>query len=119
MRKNPCLEAALKELEAVGIRQVEQVVGGKHLQVRWQVNGHGLRVYNMAQTASDWRSVHNTRAGIRKMLREDGMLTRPERVEPTTPSITPKQDRFTKLEQRVETLENLVRTILQTGEHRA
>jgi hypothetical protein len=37
--RNPCLEVALRELEAVGIRDVEQVRGGKHLQLRWQVNG--------------------------------------------------------------------------------
>ena len=41
--RNPCLEIALRELEAVGIRDVEQVRGGKHWQLRWQVNGHGLR----------------------------------------------------------------------------
>ena len=40
--RNPCLKAALKELDAAGIRQVEQVNGGKHLQLRWQTNSRAL-----------------------------------------------------------------------------
>ena len=62
--RNECLAAALPELDAVGIRAVEQVRGGKHLQLRWQVNGCGLRIYNIPVTPSDWRAAHNTRAGI-------------------------------------------------------
>jgi hypothetical protein len=80
--RNPCLEIALRELEAVGIRDVEQVRGGKHWQLRWQVNEHGLRVYTIPGTPGDWRSPHNVRAEIRRMLREDGLLVTTERPEP-------------------------------------
>src|SRR5262245_16040047 len=116
--RNECLAVALRELAAVGLRDVEQVHGGKHLQLRWQVNGHGLRVYNIPVTASDWRAVHNTRAGIRRMLREDGVLHAPERQEPAPPP-TPKPDRLTALEQRVAALEEFVRTIQTMGGHHA
>ena len=36
----------------------------------------------MPATPSDWRSVRNTRAGVRRMLREDGLLVEPERADP-------------------------------------
>ena len=112
--RNPCLEIALRELEAVGIRDVEQVRGGKHWQLRWRVNGHGLRVYSLPGTPSDWRSSHNVRAEIRRMLREDGLLAAPERPEPAPTSAAPKIDRVAELERRVAALEELVHTI-QTG----
>jgi hypothetical protein len=38
--KNSCLAAALQEVDAARIRDVERAYGGKHLQLRWQVNGH-------------------------------------------------------------------------------
>ena len=107
-RKNPCLETALRELREAGISDVQQSFGGKHVQLRWQTNGHGLRIYNMPATPSDWRSVRNTRAGVRRMLREDGLLVEPERANPT-PLPVPKLDRFTVLEQRVAALEEQVR----------
>jgi hypothetical protein len=72
--RNPCLDAALAELEAVGIRSYELARGGKHLQLRWSVNGHPTRVLTIAGTPSDWRSLHNTRADIRKLLRLDGLI---------------------------------------------
>src|SRR5262245_40487197 len=115
--RNPCLEIALRELEAVGIRNVEQVRGGKHWQLRWQVNGHGPRVYTIPGTPGDWRSPHNVRAEVRRMLREDGLLAAPERLEESTPAPTPKLDRFAQLERRMTMLEELVRTI-QTGRRR-
>ncbi len=112
--RNPCLEIALRELEAVGIRDVERVRGGKHWQLRWQVNEHGLRIYTLSGTPSDWRSSHNVRAEIRRMLREDGLLAAPERPEGPTSAPTPKLDRLAELERRMTMLEDLVRTI-QTG----
>jgi hypothetical protein len=112
--RNPCLEIALRELAAVGIRDVEQAHGGKHLQLRWRVNGHGLRIYHVPATPSDWRSAHNTRADIRRMLREDGVLTTPERAEPPSPP-APKPDRIAELERRLQAIEDFIRTI-KTGE---
>jgi hypothetical protein len=100
--KNPCLAAALAELESAGIRDVEQVRGGKHVQVRWKVNGHGLRAYTLPSTPSDIRASRNTRAGIRRMLRADGVITERERLEPKPPI---KVDRVSALERRVEALE--------------
>ena len=104
----------MRELEAVGIRDVEQIHGGKHWQLRWRVNGHGLRIYNVPCSPSDWRSPHNARAQVRRLLREDGILVAPERPAstPKPPSSAPKPDRIAELERRVQVLEDLVRTIL-------
>ena len=106
--RNACLEAALAELEAAGIRDVAQSHGGKHIQLRWSVNGNGLRIYSLPATPSDVRSSHNTRAGIRRILRADGVLMTPERK----PSATPKPlDRITALERRVADLEQMLRQL--------
>jgi hypothetical protein len=115
--RNPCLEVALRELDAAGIRDVEQVRGSKHLQLRWQVNGHGLRVYSVPGTPGDWRSSHNVRADIRRLLREDGVLAAPERAEPPPSPPAPKPDRLAELERRVEALEEFVRTMQAGGCH--
>jgi hypothetical protein len=102
MKKNPCLDAALQELSAAGVRDVKQAYGGKHLQLRWPVNGSGVeRMYSMPSTPSDVRSAANTRADIRRILREDGMLFTAERRPPA-----PKMpDRATVLERRIVALE--------------
>lgn len=113
--QNPCLDAALHELESAGIRDVAQARGGKHLQLRWKVNGHGLRMYPVPLTPSDWRSPLNVRAEIRRLLREDGVL--PERSERPAPppKPAPKPDRLTELEQRITALEAIVRTMQTQG----
>ena len=49
--RNHCLETALRELEAVGIRDVEQVRGGKHWQLRWQGAARLLRGGNTERLA--------------------------------------------------------------------
>jgi hypothetical protein len=105
--KNDCLEAALHELELAGIRDVEQAHGGKHLQLRWSVNGHIRRVYTLPSTPSDpLRGPRNTRAQIRRLLRDDGVLQQTPKAQP----IAKTPDRLTRLEQRVAALEQLVRT---------
>jgi hypothetical protein len=104
--RNDCLEAALRELAAAGIRDVAQSRGGKHIQLRWSINGNGLRIYSLPATPSDIRASHNTRAGIRRILRADGVLTTPERKPPPKPV-----DRVTALEQRVAALEQTVREL--------
>jgi hypothetical protein len=73
--KNECLEIALRELKAVGVRDIEQAHGSKHLQLRWRVNGREVRFYTLPCTPSDVRSPHNVRSDIRRLLREDGVLT--------------------------------------------
>jgi hypothetical protein len=98
--KNDCLDAALRELRAAGIRGIERSYGGKHIQLRWQRDGHPLRLYTLPATPSDWRSPHNVRADIRRILREDGLLVP---AEPSTPTRIPS--RLERLEQRVAHLE--------------
>ena len=107
--RNPCLEAALRELEAAGVRGVEHANGGKHPQLRWRVNGGALRIYTMPATASDWRAPRNVRAEVRRLLREDGVNTAPEKPEPAP--APRKVDRVTELERRVTELENWCRRL--------
>ena len=115
--KNPCLEVALRVLEEAGIRNVEQAIGGKHLQLRWQANGGRTRLYSLPLTPSDHRAALNTRAGIRRLLREDGLLdepAKPDTLPPRTPSqlemqaqrIAALERRLTDLEHRLTTLES-------------
>jgi hypothetical protein len=72
--RNACLDAALAELDAVGIRDYQLARGGKHLQLRWTVAGRTLRMLTIPLTPSDWRSPQNTRSDLRRLLREDGLL---------------------------------------------
>jgi hypothetical protein len=71
--RNLCLDAALAELDAVGIRDYQLARGAKHLQVRWTVAGV-LRMMTIPGSPSDWRSPANTRRDMRRLLREDGLL---------------------------------------------
>jgi hypothetical protein len=106
--KNDCLSAALQELSLAGIRHVERAYGSKHLQLRWRVNGTE-RMYSMPATPSDIRSASNTRAGIRRMLREDGLLITAERKHPA-----PKPpDRIALLERRIVVLEQRLAALEQ------
>jgi hypothetical protein len=112
--KNPCLEAALQELDAAGIRDVERAYGGKHLQLRWQVNGE-RRMHSMPATPSDLRSAANTRAQIRQKLRADGRLvdpsSRPGKIKP--PSV---QEQLRELRVEIRNLrERIVK--LETGDN--
>jgi hypothetical protein len=105
--RTECLAAALHELESAGIRNVEQAYGGKHLQLRWAVNGHAQRVYTVPVTPGDTiRGPRNTRADVRRMLREDGVLQQTKAPPPVKPP-----DRISRLEQRMATLEQTVREL--------
>lgn len=98
--KNECLDVALQELSAAGIRDVTRSYGSKHQQVRWRVNGRE-RMYTIPVSPSDVRSAINTRTAVRRMLREDGLAITAERKPPP-----PKQpDRATILERRMVSLE--------------
>jgi hypothetical protein len=103
--KNDCLQAALAELEAVGIRDIIVAQGGKHPQVQWHVNGGGLRVYSLPGTPSDHRSSRNVRAEIRRILRQDGLIELPSPKPKPAPQ---KVDRITALERRVAELERRI-----------
>jgi hypothetical protein len=101
--KNPCLDAALAELEAHGIRDVVVARGSKHPQLRFRVNGGGWRVFSLPGTPSDHRSPQNTRRDLKQFLRECG-VPEPERTHKSLPPKRP--DRLTRLEQRVAALEH-------------
>jgi hypothetical protein len=107
--KNSCLNAALDELADAGIRDVAHAPGGKHRQLRWQANGT-TRFYNVSVGApSDSRSIANTRANIRRMLKADGMLV--DRLPPAPKPL----DRVGRLEARVAELELKISTLLNGG----
>jgi hypothetical protein len=94
---NPCLDAAIAALKEAGVYDYRLAPGGKHLQLHWEVNG-AARFYALPNTPSDWRSSHNVRAEVRRMLKADGALV-------DTPN-EPKPRRLS-LEQRVQRLEQL------------
>src|SRR6516164_8278644 len=71
--RNLCLDAALAELDAVGIRDYQLARGAKHLQLRWTIAGV-LRMMTIPGSPSDWRSPANTRRDMRRLLREDGLI---------------------------------------------
>ena len=102
--KNPCLEIALRTLGEAGIHDVTQSYGGKHIQVRWKVNGHPQRMFSVPATPSDFRSAPNTRSQICNILREDGLI-----VDQPKAAVAPAP----KLHHRVATLEGLVAVLRQ------
>src|SRR5262249_56088729 len=83
--RNACLDAAVAELDQAGIRNYQVARGGKHLQIRWSVNGGTLRMLTLPLTPSDWRSPQNTRSDLRKLLRQDGLLERNGAHPPVKP----------------------------------
>src|ERR1700731_4484461 len=103
--KNACLDAALSELNDAGIRDVVHARGGKHWQIRYAGPNGVARVYSLPGTPSDYRSVANVRADVRRMLREDGMLVDREPAKPRP------LDRVGRLEQRLAALELEVMTL--------
>jgi len=88
MRRNHDLDAALAELDAVGIRAYDIAQGGKHLQLRWCVRGQ-VRMLTVSSTPSDQRSPRNTRSEIRKLLRFDGLLPESNGRTPTPLKASP------------------------------
>jgi hypothetical protein len=100
MRDNTCLAAAIDELSLAGVRDVRHAPGGKHRQLGWLSQDGSPRFYNVSVgPPSDSRSIANTRANIRRILKADGML-----VDRTPPA--PRQlSQIEKLEQRLAALE--------------
>ena len=106
--KNDCLNAALHELSLAGICNASRAYGGK---IRWRVRGTE-RMYTLPITPSDFRAVNNTRAAIRRKLREDGMLLTVERKPPA-----PRPpDRLTPLESAASRLWNAALRFWSSGD---
>jgi hypothetical protein len=84
---NTCINAAVRLLDEVGIREVVVARGSKHPQLHFRINGNGngLHVFSVCGTPSDWRSADNTRCDLRKYLREHGV----EMQEPAKPPAAP------------------------------
>jgi hypothetical protein len=73
-KRNPCLDVARAELESAGVRNFILVHGAKHPQLRWNINGHPLRILTLPGSSSDWRSPRNVRRDVRALLRLDGII---------------------------------------------
>ena len=68
MRKNVCLQAVTDELRLAGVYfQVER--GGKHLLVRFALNGRPVMCTVSVSTAN-WDAHRNARANVRRLLRQ-------------------------------------------------
>jgi hypothetical protein len=102
---NPCVTAALRELENAGIRNVEVTRGSRHPQLRFQINGGPVRIFTVAGTPSDWRAADNTRSDMRRLLRSAGVIVAPD----PRPAPPPRQpSRVELLEKRIAALERAV-----------
>jgi hypothetical protein len=104
--RNPCIDAAIAELRAVGVYDYKLARGGKHPQLHWGING-ARRFYVLPGTPGDWRSVKNVRSEIRRILRTDGLITTPDSLEepPRPPRPPSLERRMEELERRVAALE--------------
>lgn len=65
------LQIATKMLGGAGV-PFTVAHGSKHPKVRWQVDGRKF-TYFCGGTSSDWRSLHNCKSDIRRMLRQAGV----------------------------------------------
>jgi len=71
MAKETLVSIVIAELRAVGLEyRVDQ---GKHYKVRFWVKGHQY-TYVVARSASDHRAAKNAQLGVRRILRELGLL---------------------------------------------
>jgi hypothetical protein len=102
--KNPDLEAALRELELAGIRDVTRANGGKHIQLRWKVGDRDLRIYSVSSTPSDTNARHRVRSEVRNLLRLDGVIV--DREPKAAPIRQPS--RIELVERRVAKLEQMI-----------
>ena len=75
--RDTCIDVALAELEAEGIRDIVVARGSKHPQLRFKINGGPLRIFTVPGTPSDHRSPANVRRDLRRLLREAGVLLLP------------------------------------------
>lgn len=73
MLSNECIEVAIEELRSVGITPLVRH-GGKHAAITWEVRGTE-RVCHAPITPSDFRSERNMRSQVRRMLRDDGLIS--------------------------------------------
>jgi hypothetical protein len=100
VRDNTCLTAAIDELAPAGIRDVRHAPGGKHRQLGWVSPNGSPRFCNVSVgSPSDSRSIANTRANVRRILKADGLLV--DRAPPAPWQLS----QIEKLEQRVTALE--------------
>jgi hypothetical protein len=97
--RNECLDAAIDELNAAGIRDVTRSYGSKHLQLCWQSPTGTPRMLSISITPSDHFAPQKVRADVRRLLRADGMLVDRAPAKPRP------LDRMSRLEQRVAAVE--------------
>lgn len=69
---NNILDSTLIALKDRGI--VPEVVEGKHIKVRWAVNGGETRTLVVPRSASDFRAARNSKAELARLLKLDGIL---------------------------------------------
>lgn len=107
-KRNPCVDAAVSALREGGVYDFQIVPGGKHLQLRWS-HGGGTRFCAISATPSDRRAPQNTRADVRKILKQDGLIKEPAPVErPPPPRPPTTAERLEILEREVAELKALM-----------
>lgn len=90
---SPCVEAAVEELEQVGITP-EVSNTSKHIAVRWSVGGQ-QRVVHVSASPSDFRAPMRAKSDVRRLLREDGIGAAEDTAEqPDSPRIFLRDGKF-------------------------
>lgn len=113
---NPCIDAALRLLDEIGIRGNDNVVvarGGRHPQIHFRINNNNVNVrhvFAVPGTSGDRRAPDNVRAQLRNYLREHGVEVREPAKSPVAPPPR-KVDLITELTKRVAELERQVREL--------
>jgi hypothetical protein len=67
-RRNDLVQEAVETLVAHGFTRIVSS-GGKHLKISW-VAAHHRRVLVISRSPSDWRARLNSRATLRRLLRQ-------------------------------------------------
>jgi hypothetical protein len=72
-RRNPCVQAILGQLDAVGIKSEIATTNGTHIQIKWTANGN-KRLYVTGATPSDRLAPKKAKCDVRRMLKMDGVM---------------------------------------------
>jgi len=70
VKKNVVYEAISRELDNAGIRHIRSR-RGKHEAVEFEIEGERQMII-MSGSPSDWRTPHNARSHVRRVLRQRG-----------------------------------------------
>lgn len=112
MKPNEHRQLLMRELTNVGIKPSWEVTGANHIRIMWRYPNGQPDSLIVAATPSDHRSTLNSRARIRRKLKDFGILNNPTPVGALSKAMSlPDPDQLSLLE-RVDLLERDVAALL-------